>query len=275
LRINGKKSHNPFSSVGGLLDNHSPATPIDILTVDKYSRLTLTKKLKKIIPLNPEDTIVVYYNAYNKSITLKVQQGEKVVDTWTLTRDKNNDIMAGSEPKSKKQDKEKEEGNKRVHGPGDTEDTLYSTPILLVDDEEDVLMTFKIVLEDEGYSNVKAFSNAKDVLGHLSVHKNPFCYKIAIMDVRMPDINGIQLYQILKILNPSIKIIFITSLDAVNELTSVCHDVKAGDILRKPIEQNQFIRAVNERVSSSSLFVETGCGFFTLALAVSQGLSFM
>jgi two-component SAPR family response regulator len=65
----------------------------------------------------------------------------------------------------------------------------------------------------------------------------------------MPDINGIQLYQI-KILNPSVKIMFLTGLDAVNEITSMYHDIKSTDILRKPIEPNLFVKAVNDKVLS-------------------------
>ena len=52
----------------------------------------------------------------------------------------------------------------------------------------------------------------------------------------MPYINGIQLYQVLKIINPSIKIMFMTALDVVNELSSICPDIKSEDILKKPID---------------------------------------
>jgi hypothetical protein len=47
--------------------------PIDVILVDKQSRLTLTKKVKRVIPLNPEDKIAVYQDIYNKDIVLKVQ----------------------------------------------------------------------------------------------------------------------------------------------------------------------------------------------------------
>ena len=60
------------------------------------------------------------------------------------------------------------------------------------------------------------------MLKHLLESKSSSPYKLAILDIRMPDINGIQLYQILKTLNPAIKIIFITALDAADELTSMC-----------------------------------------------------
>jgi hypothetical protein len=43
---------------------------------------------------------------------------------------------------------------------------------------------------------------------------------------------------------------FLTGLDAVNEITSMYHDIKSTDILRKPIEPNLFVKAVNDKVLS-------------------------
>jgi CheY-like chemotaxis protein len=257
LRINGKKIHNPFSPITNTSNIHNSITPIDILVVDKYSRLTLTKKIKKIIPLNPEDKITFYQDPFTKNIVLKVQQGERVVDDWVLTRSKNNprigadagnssDNGSSSVPNNKTCLETKNNGEEEGKG----ENTLYSIPILLVDDEDDLLKTFNIVLSYEGYSNVKTFSDSRDALRHLLNMKNPSIYKLAIIDIRMPYINGIQMYQILKALSPTIKIIFITAMDAADELTSIYTEVKPMDILRKPIEQSQFIKTVNDKVSN-------------------------
>ena len=72
-------------------DDDSLATPIDILSIDRYSRLTLTKKVKKILGLNPEDKIIVYQEKHNKiDVILKVQHKDKdgiaEVDRWILKR---------------------------------------------------------------------------------------------------------------------------------------------------------------------------------------------
>ncbi len=258
MRINGKKSHKPFPSITNILNSNNSITPIDILVVDKYSRLTLTKKIKQVIPLNPEDKITFYQDPFTKSIILKVQQGEKVVDNWVLTRTKSNNGMVGSDINTSSNNDSGLDDNKmgsetKCNGVGEEgkgEDTLYSTPILLVDDEDDLLQTFNIVLRDEGYSNVKTFSDSRDALKYLLDMKNPSIYKLAIIDIRMPHINGIQLYQILKTLSPTIKIMFITAMDAANELTSIYTEVKPMDILRKPIEQSQFIKTVNDKVGT-------------------------
>jgi DNA-binding NarL/FixJ family response regulator len=48
------------------------------------------------------------------------------------------------------------------------------------------------------------------------------------MDIRMPGINDVQLYQILKIMDSSIKVLFVLALDAADELMSIFPGIKSG-----------------------------------------------
>lgn len=71
--------------------NNTRLTPIDTLTIDKNSRLTLTKKVKKILSFKPEGKIMVYQDTRNKNILLKVQHEEDTtVNNWILTKIKDN-----------------------------------------------------------------------------------------------------------------------------------------------------------------------------------------
>jgi two-component system, OmpR family, response regulator ChvI len=88
-----------------------------------------------------------------------------------------------------------------------------STNILLIDDEEDILFTFKEGLASEGY-NVEAFVDPVEAFTHF-VNANPSHYNLAILDIRMPGLNGLQLYYRLKATNRNIKILFVSVLDAV------------------------------------------------------------
>jgi CheY-like chemotaxis protein len=115
--------------------------------------------------------------------------------------------------------------------------------ILLVDDEEDILYTFKKCLSSEGY-NVEAFSDSMEGLRHFA-KVNPSHYKLSILDIRMPGLNGLQLYYRLKTINRNIKILFVSALDAVPELMSILPDVKTTDgIIRKPVALDDFISTV-------------------------------
>jgi DNA-binding response OmpR family regulator len=118
-----------------------------------------------------------------------------------------------------------------------------STNILLIDDEEDILFTFKEGLSSEGY-NVEAFEDPVEAFAHF-VNANPSHYNLAILDIRMPGLNGLQLYYRLKAINRNIKILFVSALDAVPELVSILPDVKTtNDIIKKPVALDDFIMAV-------------------------------
>ncbi len=97
--------------------------------------------------------------------------------------------------------------------------------ILIIDDEKDITELFKTILynltKDEKNKKkiyIDSFIKSKDALMHfINVNEqnknNLFYYDLIILDIRMPEINGIQLYQILKIINPKINVIFISVLE--------------------------------------------------------------
>src|SRR5207248_4292447 len=82
--------------------------------------------------------------------------------------------------------------------------------ILLVDDEPDALLTYKTFLTIEGY-NVDDFTDPREALAHFA-QSNPEYYNLVIMDIRMPNLNGLQLYYRLKAINPDIRIMFVSAL---------------------------------------------------------------
>jgi two-component system, OmpR family, response regulator ChvI len=110
-----------------------------------------------------------------------------------------------------------------------------STNILLIDDEEDIAYTLKVCLASEGY-NVKAFVDPMEAFTHF-VNENPSHYNLAILDIRMPGLNGLQLYYRLKAINRNIKILFVSALDAVPELVSILPDVKTANDIKILIER--------------------------------------
>jgi hypothetical protein len=53
---------------------------IDTISVDDHSRLTLTRKLKKVLPIIPKDTITVYQDRYNKDLIFVIQHESNTTD---------------------------------------------------------------------------------------------------------------------------------------------------------------------------------------------------
>ena len=114
--------------------------------------------------------------------------------------------------------------------------------IMLVDDEPDILLTYKTFLTIGGY-NVDAFTDPREALMRFA-QADPNNYNLVVMDIRMPNLNGLQLYYRLKAINPNIKILFVSSLDAAQEMVSILPAVKLDDIIRKPVDQKQFLYKV-------------------------------
>jgi two-component system response regulator ChvI len=118
-----------------------------------------------------------------------------------------------------------------------------TTNILLIDDEEDIVYTFKEGLASEGY-NVEAFVDPTEAFTHFA-NVNPSHYNLAILDIRMPGLNGLQLYYKLKAVNRNIKILFVSALDAVPELISLLPHVKmTNEIIKKPVALDDFVSVV-------------------------------
>lgn len=119
--------------------------------------------------------------------------------------------------------------------------------IMIIDDDEDILYIFQTLLKREGY-NTKVFSNPIESLKHYA-EINPYFYNLVIIDIRMPDLNGFQLYYRLKAINPHVNILFVSALDIVQELLDVIPGIQAHEIMRKPVESDDFILKIKSIIS--------------------------
>jgi CheY-like chemotaxis protein/predicted transcriptional regulator len=113
--------------------------------------------------------------------------------------------------------------------------------IMIVDDEEDIAQTYESFLSSVGYE-VRTFIDSRSALREYV--SNPLLYDLLILDIRMEGINGLQLYQSIKVINPECKAIFVSCLDAAREVVSILPGTKPQDIIRKPVSSEQFITAV-------------------------------
>jgi DNA-binding response OmpR family regulator len=100
--------------------------------------------------------------------------------------------------------------------------------IIMVDDEPDVNITIKTVLEDTGLFLVDTFNNAESALSTF----RPNFYDLALLDIRMPEMNGFQLCRKLREIDKKLRICFLTATellyyrdtdsDIINELGTDC-----------------------------------------------------
>jgi len=119
--------------------------------------------------------------------------------------------------------------------------TKHKPCIMIVDDEPDVLVTYESFLYYTGF-DVKTFADSYKALRAFTSDAN--LYDLVILDIRMENLNGLQLYQCMKALNPSSKIIFASALDAAKELTSIFPGIGSREIIKKPVDKENFLKSI-------------------------------
>jgi CheY-like chemotaxis protein len=81
--------------------------------------------------------------------------------------------------------------------------------ILIVDDEVDITLSFSLALEDSGLFEVET---SNDPLVALSNYR-PNYYDLLLLDIRMPAMNGFELYDKIKKLDNKVKVCLISAYD--------------------------------------------------------------
>ena len=123
--------------------------------------------------------------------------------------------------------------------------------IALVDDDQNILASVSIALENEGYE-VKTFFDSEQAL--IEITRNTF--NLAVLDIKMPKLDGIELLRKIREKN-DIPVIFLTSKD--DELDEALGlGIGADDYITKPFSQRLLLarikavlrRSVNVRNTS-------------------------
>jgi two-component system response regulator ChvI len=121
--------------------------------------------------------------------------------------------------------------------------------IALVDDDKNILASVSMLLEQEGY-HVCTFSDGAAALTALTTTPPD----LAILDIKMPRMDGLELLRRLRQANPDLPVIFLTSKDEeIDELMGL--NAGADDYIRKPFSQRlllERVRAVLRRAEGKS-----------------------
>jgi DNA-binding response OmpR family regulator len=113
---------------------------------------------------------------------------------------------------------------------------------LVIDDELDICIMLKVVLEQNGFL-VNYYSNPIIALDEL---KSNF-YDLIILDIQMPEINGMQLYREIRKRDIKTKICFLTGSETLFE---IAHKFTSVYNFTKPVENKELIRIVNDVLNS-------------------------
>jgi DNA-binding response OmpR family regulator len=112
--------------------------------------------------------------------------------------------------------------------------------ILIVDDEPDITLSFKMILENNGFK-VDAYNDPLEALNSFE----PSSYDLLLLDIRMPKLDGFQLYDELRKKDQAVKVIFITAFDVNYEaLRKMYPHLRIESFVRKPVDSEHLIGAV-------------------------------
>jgi DNA-binding response OmpR family regulator len=112
---------------------------------------------------------------------------------------------------------------------------------MFVDDEKDILSTVKRGLESNNAFTVETFSSGESALQAFESHPESY-YDLVITDIRMPKMNGFELYRRIKEKNQSMKIAFITAFEInKEEFNKVMPSVNVIDFISKPLSISSLI----------------------------------
>ena len=119
--------------------------------------------------------------------------------------------------------------------------------ILVVDDEPDINMLYHSILERAGYT-VESYENPLLALSNFI----PYYYDAAILDIKMPEMNGLVLYTELRKRDRKIKICFLTAGEInVEKLVEDKYDGLDEDLFfQKPMQNNALVNMVRTLVTS-------------------------
>jgi CheY-like chemotaxis protein len=118
----------------------------------------------------------------------------------------------------------------------------------------DITTTLKAGLVEGGDFDVDAFTDPFSVLNCF----RPNFYDLALIDIVMPELDGFELYERLKKIDPNIKVCFLTASEMYHEeFREVEHRGLNEDLfLQKPISAGVLVREINRKINSTQSAIE-------------------
>lgn len=130
--------------------------------------------------------------------------------------------------------------------------------ILLVDDDHDILLTFKEGLEEQddvdkskifvdgAKIQVDTFADPREALSSFKAG----VYDLLLLDIRMRDMNGFELYEELKKIDDKPKVCFITAYELYYEaLRKDFPKLDVGCFIKKPISIEDLAKKITEELA--------------------------
>jgi two-component system response regulator HydG len=121
-------------------------------------------------------------------------------------------------------------------------------PVILVDDEPQILLSFSVMLRTEGVNNIVTVDDSRKVMPLLSGQEA----SVIVLDLSIPHLPGIKLLSEVNAAFPQIPVIIVTATDNL-ETAVECMKSGAFDYLVKPVEADRLLSSVKKALDISAL----------------------
>jgi CheY-like chemotaxis protein len=123
------------------------------------------------------------------------------------------------------------------------------TTILVVDDNEDLLETFAMILKRRGYE-VQTACDGSSAVDKFKEHN----FDVTLMDIVMPEMNGVDAFKKIRAIQPDASIILMTAYSD-EELVQSALDEGVTLIIQKPVRIDSLIKLINETAGNQPILV--------------------
>ena len=120
--------------------------------------------------------------------------------------------------------------------------------ILFIDDEKDVTLTIKTILEETGLFHVETFNDPDLALKRFK----PNFYALVLIDIMMPKMGGFELYEQLKKIDPDVIVCFLTASDMYHQAVREVEHCALNEelFLQKPISNRDLVREIDDKIKN-------------------------
>jgi DNA-binding response OmpR family regulator len=118
--------------------------------------------------------------------------------------------------------------------------------IAVVDDEPDITIILKKALEHHDFA-VDTFNDPQAALANFK----PSYYDLMIIDIRMPRINGFDLYREMKKRDSGVRVCFLTAFEIYyEEFRKLFPTIDVKAFIRKPVSISNLVNQINAIIAS-------------------------
>ena len=119
--------------------------------------------------------------------------------------------------------------------------------VLLIDDDDAMRVLLRTVLEGAGHRVQEAANGIEGLRVFREAHAD-----LVITDIYMPGCDGLEIIQMLRRVNPGIKILAVTGRSDTPDFLKVARMLGASSVLRKPFEMGVFLQTVERLLSGDA-----------------------